>query len=194
MPPYLPARTPPTGALRQCEILTNVIRVVPVLDTISLPLPTVALLPVPFALVLTQDCDLDQDFAVRFTKPNPASDKLIPSILLAEVFTAEDVLARYAEGSKKVWERLNIKNNKNERYQFLQAVPPESDALGAGLPELVIDFKRYFALPAGELYRRVELGEAVRRAAFASPYLEHLAARSAAYHGRVALPEDHASA
>ena len=194
MPPYLPARVPATGALRQCEILSNVVLVQPRLETVGTANVIGRDFVLPLALVLTQDCDLDQDFAVRFTKPNPASDKLIPSILLAEVFTAEDVLARYAEGSKKVWERLNIKNNKNERYQFLQAVPPGCDSLGAGLPELVIDFKRYFALPAGEVYRRVELGEAVRRAAFASPYLEHLAARFAAYHGRVALPEDHASA
>src|SRR5262249_34569532 len=67
----------------------------------------------PYALVLTQDCDLDQDFRVRFPEPQP-SDKLIPGILFCEVVTAEELFGIIRQTNKKLWDRIKI--NKDERY------------------------------------------------------------------------------
>lgn len=147
----------------------------------------------PLAIILTQDCDLDQDHRVRFVERKTDSDKLIPCVLLAELHPATDTLARIAKGNKKEWERLNIARNGNPRFQFLEQVPAEHDRLGDGLPELVIDFKRYFAVATDELYFRVGSGETQRRCVLTSPYLEHLSHRFAHYLGRVGLPTDHVS-
>ena len=50
------------------------------------------------------------------------------------------------------------------------AVPPSLDREGAGVPELALDFNRFFAMPT-----------------------EHLTTRFFAYQARLALPEQHES-
>jgi len=141
------------------------------------------------AIVVTQDCDLEQDFRVRFPDEKP-SDKLLPNILFCPVATAVEL--RGTTGiTSDIWRRIS--QNKDERYHFLQAVEAGSDAQQSGLPELGIDFKRVFTLPTDELYLRIELGEAKRRSVLQSPYLEHLSERLAHFNSRVALPEDHFS-
>ena len=147
----------------------------------------------PFAIILSQDCDLTQDWAARQKLADEAGDaelgnRLLRGILFAEVNTAEDLRSRIKKTEH--WKRLT--QNKDERYHFLEAVPSGADAVNEGLPELGIDFKRYFTLPAGEVYRRVGQG-AKRRCRLASPYLEHLSTRYYYFQQRVALPEDHQS-
>jgi hypothetical protein len=139
-------------------------------------------------MILTQDCDLEQDFRARAGQTG--ADKLIPSILFSEVVTAEE-LRGSAGINSTIWPRVRM--NKDERYHFLQKVEQVDDAFGQGLPELGIDFKRYFTLQTGEVYRRIELGEAQRRCALVNPYLEHLTSRFAYFLSRVALPQDHVS-
>jgi hypothetical protein len=179
--------------LRQCEILSHVVSVRVRPDSLGSEEPAYENLVIGLAVILTQDCDLEQDHQVRFVTPKPASDKLLPAVLMAEVYTAQDVFARIAEGNRKQWERLNIAGNKNERFHFLQPVRPGCDWLYEGLPELTIDFKRYFTVPTAELYRRIELNQVRRRCVLLSPYLEHLSSRFAYFLSRVALPLDHAS-
>jgi hypothetical protein len=82
-----------------------------------------------------------------------------------------------------------IKNNKDERYHFLEKVSSEVDVLEKGLPELAIDFKRYFTIPTEEVYVRLEF-DAACRCRLVSPYLEHLSGRFYAFQSRVALPRD----
>jgi hypothetical protein len=174
--------------LRQGELLTNVVFVRLDLATLSADSPGVQRVTHPYALILTQDCDLEQDFRARQGVNKP--DKLIPAVLLCEVITAEQL--RGSTGiTTDIWK--GISQNKNERYHFLQKIEPACDACREGLPELGIDFKRYFTLPTDELYRRIEMGEARRRCVLASPYLEHLSSRFAYFMSRVALPEDHFS-
>jgi hypothetical protein len=94
------------------------------------------------------------------------------------------------ELSSDQWAR--VRQNKDERYQFLQKVLPQEDADGEGIPELGIDFKRYFTVPTDEVYYRLESG-ARRRCQMRSPYLEHLSTRFGYYQFRVALPAEHQS-
>jgi hypothetical protein len=180
----------PGSSLRQGEILTDLDEFR--LDVSALGSDAITGQPFrhPFAVLLTQDCDLEQDFTAR--QKGVVSDKVLPSLLFCEAAKAEELFSRLG-GRRKEWERMNIDKNKNERYHFLQKVDASCDTLQVGLPELGVDFKRYFAIPTDEVYRRIELGEAKRRCVMSSPYLEHLSSRFAYFLSRIALPLDHVS-
>ena len=64
------------------------------------------------------------------------------------------------------------------------------DALRQGLPELGVDFKRFFTIPTDELYVPITSG-AQRRCHLNSPYLEHLTTQFSGFLSRVALPKPH---
>jgi hypothetical protein len=126
----------------------------------------------PFAIIMSQGCDLDLDFKARSGQVK--EDKLLPNVLFCEVFTAA-VLKGSGGMNSQIWGR--VQRNKDERYQFLQKVEPIYDAVDLGLPEIGIDFKR----------------TARRRCRLLSPFLEHLSTRFAHYLCRVALPFEHVS-
>jgi hypothetical protein len=140
-----------------------------------------------YVVILTQDCDLEQDFKVRAR--DEENDKLIPNVLCCEVVEANRLSANIE--SSKIWKR--IRQNNDERYHFLQKADPEQDALRQGLPEMGIDFKRFFTLPTAEVYHRIAIGEAKRRSCINSPYMEHLSRRFTNYLSRIALPIPHMS-
>jgi hypothetical protein len=186
---YVPSHLGMPAQLRQGEILCNLTQIH--LDLKTVGLQEISVLPKihDYAVILSQDCDLEQDFKARVGQNT--QDKLIPSILFCEVITAEQLRQSPGGMNSSIWGR--VRTNKDERYQFLQRVEPAQDAQGEGLPELGIDFKRYFTIPVDEVYRRIEIGEVQRRCVLSSPYLEHLCCRFANYLSRVALPLDHLS-
>jgi hypothetical protein len=170
------------GELRQGEILAGVIQIRQTLGTIGTAETTIDRVEHEFAIIVSQDCDLEQDFK----KASKDNDRPLPSVLLCQVMPAVGL-----KGSvdKRTWDRILI--NKDERYQFLQRVQEHEDADGKGLPPLGVDFKRYFTVPTDELYRRIDLSESRRRSRLVTPYAEHLSARFFYYQSRVALPRDH---
>ncbi len=175
------------GPLRQGEILSDLIetRLVSVGKGQA---PQVDLVTHPFALILSQDCDLDLDFQAR-NSPETIShpvDKLLPSVLFCEATTATDLRSHLSDS--QLWRQIT--QNKNERYQYLRGVAAEVDALMTGTPDLGADFKRYFAISTEHVYLQLQ-GPAKRRSRLQSPYLEHLSSRFAYYLSRVALPEEH---
>jgi hypothetical protein len=191
-PPSRIYRPAPGGAafpLLQGEIITNLIQVRLDLATLGAEAASILEVAHPFALILAQDCDLEQDFKAR--QQEAVSDKVLPSVLFCEVATAEELLGRVKSQGRTSWDR--IQKNKDERYHFLQKVEPVEDALKQGLPELAIDFKRYFTIPADEAYKRIEINEAKRRCVLESSYLHHLSNRFASFLSRVALLADHIS-
>jgi hypothetical protein len=120
-------RAAPAGAnqaFRQGEILSAVVQTR--LDLATLDTPTEGYVRVrhPFTVILTQDCDLEQDFSAR--RGHVAADKQIPGILFCEVATAEDLYGFVKQTNRKLWDRIRI--NKDERYHFLQKVEPADDA------------------------------------------------------------------
>jgi len=141
----------------------------------------------PYALVLSQGCDLEQDFRAR--QGHVSQDKMVPTVLFCEVGLVSELKTNVKQSS--AWNRLII--NSDERYHFFQKVDREDDAASEGLPELGVDFKRFFAIPTEEVYHRIKNGEAKRRCCLRSPYLEHLCRRFANFLSRVALPEPHSS-
>lgn len=133
---------------------------------------------------MNQDCDLEWDFKSR----RDGSEGTLANILLCEAVTAEE-LKRYPQTKgHDIWKR--IRNNKDERYQFLRSVGPDQDSSGKEIPELGIDFKRFFTLPTEEVYRQLG-SNAKRRVFLVAPYAQHLTSRFFYYHSRVALPEEH---
>lgn len=178
-----------TGPLRQGEILTDVIQRRRSFRSLSLATPEIDEIRHPYSIVVTQDCDLEQDHTARTgTTPqkNP-NDKLIPNLLLVQAVTVVELIAGLPKG-KDILRR--VVQNKDERYHVFEKVVPTQDALGQGLPALGADFKRYFTVPTDELYAQLGSG-ARRRTQLNSTYLEHFGQRFAAYLSRVALPKEH---
>ena len=191
-------KSDPLTGLRQGELLSEVKEIVCDIQSLTEDVPEFLEKSHPFAFVLSQDCDLDWDFAARLSQQK--LQRLIPNVLLCEVkrakIRAQEIVD--SEGSKdsnksRIWSR--IKQNKDERYQFFESIEKchdlqqEDEIIG----ELVIDFKRYFTVPTDELYVRIKNGETKRRCRLIHPYLEHLSSRFAYFQSRVALPEDHQS-
>ena len=185
-------RAPASGRLFQGEILAQVAELRP-----SYEKPAAGqsdrivgseLLVHTLAIVASQDCDLEQDWAKREGELHKETD--LPCITLYQLGMAEAVLAKLAGGDI----RKQVQNNKNERYQYLAPVPPAADADGEGLDATCIDFKRCFAIPTVELYRQIRAGVPVptkRRACLNTPWVEHLQNRIAAYMSRIPLSELH---
>lgn len=179
------------GPLRQGELITGLVVYVPIEDDSADENNLFVLRQHPYAIVISQDCDLDWDFKLRAEAKEDAlgpTTKELPNVLFAEAVTAAE--ARAAVKSSEVWKR--VQQNKDERYQFLQSILAEQDAEGAGIPELVLDFKRYFTVSTADVYQQIAT-TAKRRSRLISPYLEHLCLRFSYFQIRVALPLDHQS-
>lgn len=139
----------------------------------------------PFVLILTQDCDLAQDYDDR-AMPQEFQNQSIDSILVAPLFLSEQL----REGTHLVplgykTERLNsnqwrmVKENRDCRYHFL---PQDLDMQ---ISETVIDFKHVFTLPRMELYKMKNNYIAT----VAPLFREHLSQRYANYVSRIGLPD-----
>lgn len=177
--------SPNNGQLYQGEVVSNVVQARLEIESVGQTENVQVSYSIhPYAIVLTQDCDLESDY-LRRTGGRPNSPG-VPSILFCEV--AEAATFRAGVGGD-IWRRLT--QNKDERYQYLRDVEPEADAIKQGIPALVIDFKRYFSIPTDEVLRRLEIGELRRRACLESPYREQLATRLFYFQFRVALIEEH---
>lgn len=143
---------------------------------------------VPYCVVLTQECDLEQDFSNRNSPEKFArsQDKIVPSLLFCPAFPAEQLRAG-AHLRDIPMERINsadwkrVSQNNNYRYHFL---PEFKDAQ---VPDLVIDFKRYFTVPREVAYR--ETFRKAWLASLADLFREHLSSRFAHYLSRIGLPE-----
>ncbi len=173
--------------LAQGEIVTNIIHAHIDLAHFGSSPQFMTLATHPFAIILSQGCDLEQDYNAR--QGRVSADKAIPTVLFCELETAEELRRNVVQSA--IWNR--IKQNLDERYHFFQMVEQDFDLQGEGLPELGSDFKRIFAIPTDEVYHRIKSGEAQRRCHLGSPYLEHFCSRFANFLSRVALPLQHSS-
>ncbi|NJN20190.1 MAG: hypothetical protein HC812_02015 [Leptolyngbya sp. RL_3_1] len=192
----------PSNSLRQCEILSGVSQVIPTSVNFSSVLNTgesgastdlalnarVDILIHNYAIIVTQDCDLDWDYRER-SKPSEKRNpgKMLNSISFCEVYAAQDI--RYDTNriqNRKDWDK--VPGNKNERFHFFEKISPECDRQSLGVPELASDFKQVFSVHADYVYAQLEEGTVKRRATLFSPYLEHFSSRFYRWHSRVGLP------
>ncbi len=103
----------PTDRLRQGEVLTTVQRGVLVLQSDP---PVVDLQVFAFAVLVTQDCDLEQDHAARSGDGTAQGHRLLAEAILLEARPALEVreLAKKTLNiNKDLWAR--IAQNKDER-------------------------------------------------------------------------------
>ena len=145
----------------------------------------------PYAVVLSQDCDLESDYRNRQNegKEQTTQDKYLHSILISPAYLAEELrlgthLSGPGFGVKMEYHnhsRWNIiKDNKNERYHYLEA------NLEMQIPNLAIDFKHHFTVARNQLYE--SKGEHYI-ATLNELYREALSQRFAYYVSRIGLPE-----
>ena len=139
----------------------------------------------PFAVILSQDCDIQCDFFCRESNEN--QDKFLLSLLICPAFPIEE----FSQGKhlepwqmeifeEKLIERIK-KNDKYKRYHFLQGEPLLS------IPELIIDFKQFFTLPRNFLYKQKKDKKYV--ASLNEIFRERLSQRFSNYLSRIGLPE-----
>ncbi|MBL6751087.1 MAG: hypothetical protein ISP90_11225 [Nevskia sp.] len=141
----------------------------------------------PYVVVLTQDCDLEQDFNSRANDARLDEDKFLLSILVCPAYPAAQLRAGVHLGEGHVMSRINsdrwkpLKDNQNPRYHFL------ADEQSLQVPEVVLDFKQYFTIPRDQAYG---LSQASHYVATANAlFREDLCRRFADYLTRIALPE-----
>ncbi|WP_107668612.1 hypothetical protein [Cyanothece sp. BG0011] len=188
-PIYKPSKQ--DSSLRQGEILTGVIQYTPIIHESSKESQQLSFKQIihPYAIIVTQDCDLDWDYRTRNNNENKPS-KLLNSIILCEIATAKEV--RKTDGiNRKEWELVS--SHRHERFYFFEKIPIEYDLEQQGLMELTADFKKVFGINSANLYNQIQTGTAKRRSILESPYLEHFSRRYNSFHGRVALPSQYES-
>lgn len=142
----------------------------------------------PLALVLSQDCDLQQDFSARV---HGESASMLLSVLLVPLYEMGDAVSgeqlkeldvtmpSLPSGTKSQSAR-DLRQNKNARYHCLP-MSQEQD----GLPDVIADFKNYFAVNSSYL-------TGIRARSLAGSldtlYREDVVQRFAAYLARIGLP------
>jgi len=141
---------------------------------------------VPYIVVLTQDCDLEQDFNNR-VQISEKHDKYIDSILVCPAYLAEE----FREGTHlkdfdlkmERWDSKRykqIKTQNNYRYHYLEGYQPYQ------IPNLVIDFKHYYTIPRNIIYFAKENGHYL--ASLRQLFREDLSHRFSFFLSRIGLP------
>lgn len=144
----------------------------------------------PLVVVLTQDCDLAQDYKFRWSrKPTTTQDKLLLSVLVAPLYNAEHVYngeqlsdlgmnMTTINRSKSPGE--NLRKNETPRYHYID--------FGSKVPIVpsVIDFKHYFSVNSSYL-KKAKSGGFVCR--LSSLYREDVSQRFTSFLARIALPD-----
>ncbi len=137
-----------------------------------------------FAVILSQDCDMQSDFICKKSGKN--QDKRLLSLLICPAF----LINEFTQGKHLGNWQMNVlnskvvgkikKNDEYKRYHFL------SEESKFSIPELVIDFKHFFTLPRDFLYKQrkdkyvASLNEIFR---------EELSQRFSNYLSRIGIPE-----
>lgn len=135
-----------------------------------------------YAVILGQDCDLD-----RFHSAELESPDLAPVLIFPASPTTDG--RENAQLNSTIW--AIVKKNDHQRYHVLQTCPTESDAAEQGIPDLLIDFRRFFVAPYSQIIAQITNGSASRRACLRPPYRDHLQFRAVNYLGRIALDPPH---
>ena len=172
------------SALRQGEIFSDLVQEIPEFGADDARATRFREEIHEFAIVVSQDCDLDFDWKARYC--GEKESKKMTGVLFCKAELAEKQRERHEWYNSRAHDKLL--NHEIERYQLLEEVDVQCDLLGRGVARLVVDFKSYFSIPPAELYRRQE-GNYLNRHCFLNyPYLQHFITRFLNFQGRVALP------
>lgn len=179
-------RTVPDERICQGDIVRNVEYIESVHE--SNGVIEVSKINFPFVIVLTQDCDLEQDHSFRIQKKD-TQDKLLISILVAPLYNAEHVFSgehlldidiRSEPIPRKKTDGRLLMLNQKPRYHYLE-FPSDIPVVPS-----VVDFKHYFSVPITYL-RQLKKTNFI--CTVSELYREDLSQRFAAFLSRIGLPE-----
>jgi hypothetical protein len=146
-----------------------------------------------FAIVLSQECDLDADFRNWRDAARKDHDKCLPSVLVCPAYPSEQFKLGEHLGPEKPmlnWKKQGlfdqIKKNNHARFHFLEKATQSDNENGIYVPSLVVDFKHYHALPIKAVYRLYDLGHYV--GSINELFREELSHRFSFYLGRIGVP------
>lgn len=178
-------KTEPTSRLQQGDVIRDVELIERITETSGVI--EVAKIVFPLVVVLTQDCDLEQES--RFLADNRSHDKTLLSVLVAPLYNAEHVYrGEHLSELEMKMEPINhkkspgqfLRNNERRRYHYLEF--PESVPV---VPS-VIDFKHYFSV-AGDYLRQVRSERLI--CTIGALFREDVSQRFAFFLARIGLPE-----
>lgn len=133
-------------------------------------------------VIMSADCDLEQDYNRRLEGPEVDDPKLVPYALGLDMF--EDNEIRPMVGTSSVW-RL-VRQGQHQRYHHFA----EGQQGPARLPALTADFKRFTAFFLEEVYRELSRGGAARVCRVPPVYVHDFVQRFFAYLSRIGLPAE----
>lgn len=140
----------------------------------------------PYIIILTQDCDLEQDFKCR-TNELKNDDKRLQSVLICpaygwEEFIRGDHLKDYELKMEKISsdQKRKIRQQQVPRFHYLDEDKENQ------IPPLVIDFKHYYTLPV-EFLRHIYKDHYAY--SLEELFREALSQRYSFYLSRIGLPE-----
>ena len=149
----------------------------------------VAKIVFPLAIVLTQDCDLAQDYKFRWSKQTTSNeDKWLMSVIMAPLYNVEhvftgdhlsDIGMKMNPISRNRTPGTNLKNNETPRYHYLE-FPPAS-----AIAPSVIDFKHYFTANIAHLKKHKTANFVCQ---VSELFREDISQRFASYLSRIGLP------
>lgn len=174
-----------TRELRQGEILTNLTyyAIEPSKDNPTEVETTVGTLS--YAIISTPDCDLLQDYKTRLRQGTSG----LFNVLLFGAEEGRSTKDRIKFNSKE-WG--HVVNNEMDLFHYMKSIRVDEDVRGKGLPDLVVDFRRYFTLSPQEIYRQClaqDPAKAYRRCRLSDLWREDLQRRAMSYMQRVGLPD-----
>jgi len=144
----------------------------------------------PFVVVLTQDCDLNQDYTIRWAKNGGSNhDKKIISVIVAPLYNVEHVYSGehlseldmiMAEIKKGKTPGKTLRQNQTPRYHYLE-FPTDIPIVSS-----VIDFKHYFTVNVEYLKKHKKTNFICQ---IGPLYREDVSQRFSSYLSRIGLPE-----
>lgn len=175
--------------LRQGEVLCNLIEITPATSEIEDLSNETKTVPVyqthyPFAITVSQDCDLTWDWNAR-NQHEQDNSKLLTHIQFCELFQESEIRTP-GRFDSQLWKRVS--QNQDERYHHFDEAPIGESGEDS-LPHLYADFKRTFSLPVDYTYWLISTGNSTRKAVLANPYLLDFIHRLHGFLSRVPLPE-----
>lgn len=143
----------------------------------------------PLVVVLTQDCDLAQDYRLRWSRENTSNqDKLLLSVLVAplynidQIYTGEhlqDLGLKMATINKNRSPGQCLKNNETPRYHYLE-FPNDIPIVSS-----VADFKHYFSINVQYLKKHKKNSFVCQ---LSELYREDISQRFSSFLSRIGLP------
>jgi hypothetical protein len=145
----------------------------------------------PLVIVLTQDCDLEQDYKFRYSRDpkKDTQDKWLLSVLVAPLYNAEHVfLGQHMTNLNMIMQEISkgkspgkfLRDNQLPRFHYVE-FPAD-----VPITNSIIDFKHYFSVNVKYLHQ-------IRKNNFVCQvsdlYREDISQRFASFLSRIGLPE-----